>query len=160
MKNPIAAVLATALLGQVAWAAELTAEEFVTKASEAGIAEAQLGALAARKGASAEVRAYGERMVADHGHANRELEALAKSKGLEVAREPGLEFKQAVEELDRKSGADFDAAFTRRMVADHAEAVALFTSASRLADKELAGFASRTLPTLQDHHQKAQHLAH
>ncbi len=98
-------------------------------------------------------------MVADHTKANTELAALAGGKNLKVTRELNAKHKQALQELGAKAGAEFDRAFAQQMIADHNEAVALFTSASRLQDKELAAFATRTLPVLQEHQKQSQHLA-
>ena len=66
--------------------------------------------------------------------------------------------KKALEDLRGKSGKEFDAAYAAQMVKDHNEAVALFTAASSLPDSELAGFASKTLPTLRDHQAMAKQL--
>ncbi len=45
------------------------------------------------------------------------------------------------------------------MVQDHDEAVALFTSASTLPDKDLPGFAAKTLPILKEHQQHSMRLS-
>lgn len=122
------------------------------------MAEVEKGKLAAQKAGAPEVRAYGQRMVTDHTRSGAELDEIAKRKGLAPAKALGPKQGKALEELRSKSGAQFDAAFARQMVADHNEAVALFTLAERLGDEELAGFASRTLPALRDHQQQADHL--
>ncbi len=44
------------------------------------------------------------------------------------------------------------------MVMDHNKAIALFESATKTLDPELAGFAKKTLPTLQKHRQLAEKL--
>jgi putative membrane protein len=41
---------------------------------------------------------------------------------------------------------------------DHDKAIALFEGASKSADPEFAGFAQKTLPTLQEHKQLASKL--
>jgi len=158
MKKFLAAAVMAALFAPGAFAADVTAAEFVAKASESGLAEVQKGRLAASKGQSAEVRAFGQRMVTDHGKANSELESIAGRKQLRLTKEVGNLQQRAIDDLGAKSGADFDREFARQMVADHATAVTLFTQASKLEDADLAGFASRTLPVLQDHHEKSQHL--
>jgi putative membrane protein len=43
---------------------------FVTKAAQGGMAEVQLGKLAADKASSTEVKQFGQKMVDDHGKAN------------------------------------------------------------------------------------------
>jgi putative membrane protein len=159
MKKMLLAGLTAASLSQFALgAAPLSNADFVAKASESGVAEVELGKLAAQKGSSPEVRAYGQRMVTDHSKANAELEALAAQKTLTPVKTPNAMHAKALEDLRGKSGKDFDAAYAKQMVVDHQEAVTLFTAASSLPDRELAAFASKTLPTLRDHDQQAKHL--
>ncbi len=61
--------------------------------------------------------------------------------------------------LDSLSGPDFDRAYADGAVKDHEQAVQLFSNASQtLQDAQLKRFATRTLPTLQDHYQMAVQL--
>src|SRR5262245_36138525 len=53
---------------------------FVMEAAEGGMAEVELGKLAADKASNAKVKEFGERMVTDHGKADEELKSLAASK--------------------------------------------------------------------------------
>ena len=57
------------------------------------------------------------------------------------------------------SGADFDREYTRMMVSDHTKDVSEFEKQStRGTDADLKAFASKTLPTLQEHLQMARAL--
>src|SRR5438309_2156957 len=47
-------------------------QTFVMKAAKGGMAEVELGKLAAQKGSSDQVKKFGQRMVDDHGKANDE----------------------------------------------------------------------------------------
>jgi putative membrane protein len=62
-------------------------------------------------------------------------------------------------QLEGLSGQAFDRAYIQQMVRDHEKAIAAFTTASKGADGQVKDFASRTLPTLQDHLSRAQALA-
>src|SRR3712207_3382725 len=53
---------------------------FMTTAARGGLAEVQLGQLAQRNGRSAAVKRFGQRMINDHGRANREMMAMAQQK--------------------------------------------------------------------------------
>lgn len=134
-----------------------TSETFVKKAGEANLAEVETGKLGVKKAQSAEVKKFADQMVKDHSKASTELASLAKEKNLMVPKEVSAEHKAAMEKLSAKSGAAFDAAFMEQMKKDHDKAVALFTSASTSTsvDKDLQGFAKKTLPTLEHH----QHMA-
>jgi putative membrane protein len=76
-------------------------------------------------------------MVRDHTKANDELTTLAKSKGLQVPTSLDAEHQAIVQKLSNKKGADFDAAYGKQMQ-DHAKTVALFQSATKSTDPDLA----------------------
>jgi putative membrane protein len=159
MKRYMAAACASLMLAATTHAAAPpTPAEFVSKASEAGLAEVELGKLAVKNAASPQVRAYGQRMITDHEKAGAELDALAAKKNLATTKALNAMHQKAVQSLGEKKGMDFDAAYAAQMMRDHDEAVALFTSGTTLADRDLASFASRTLPTLREHQQMASQL--
>src|SRR5215212_4467985 len=62
--------------------------KFALAAATGGMMEVELGKLAAEKGASDEVRQFGQRMVDDHTKANEELMQLASSKGMALPTAP------------------------------------------------------------------------
>src|SRR5262245_17104172 len=77
---------------------------FMTAAAEGGAAEVALGRLAATRAANQAVRQFGERMIADHGAANAQLQALATAKGVDLPREPGIQQRATYERLAALSG--------------------------------------------------------
>jgi predicted outer membrane protein len=124
---------------------------FVKKAALGGMTEVELGKLAQSKSQDAKIKAFADRMVKDHGKANTELAGIAKGKGLEVPMSLDAEHQSMVKELSAKSGSDFDAAYSKHMVMDHAKTIALFQGAAKNSDADLAAFAEKTLPTLKEH---------
>lgn len=133
-------------------------QEFVTKASEAGMAEVELSKLALQKSSDPDIKAFAQRMVTDHGKADAELAAIAERKKLMPSAKLSAAHEKALENLRGKSGGDFDDAYSDQMKSDHKEAVELFTEARGTADPELAAFAAKTLPTLKAHEELAAHL--
>lgn len=134
-------------------------KEFASKAGMAGLAEVQMGTLALTKASSEAVKQFAQRMVADHGKGNEELQVLATAKGLALPTELAAEAKSGLDHLSALSGAEFDKAYMDHMVQDHEKAVADFTNASQNAmDAELKGWAGKTLPTLQDHLTQAKEI--
>ena len=131
---------------------------FVSKAAQDGITEVELGKLAVSKSSNADVKKFAQRMVTDHSKANNELASLAKRKNLEVPSKLDAKHEAMVKAMSSKSGTAFDAAYAKDMASDHSQAIALFESASKMNDPDLADFASRTLPTLQEHKQMADSL--
>jgi putative membrane protein len=133
--------------------------KFVVTASAAGMAEVALGKLGAAQGGSSEVKAFGQQMVTDHTKANDELKSIASAKGLPLAPTPPPSDTKAAAIMSKKSGAEFDADFKTRMVADHKKVVTLFEKEAKSGDDpELKAFASKTLPILQHHLEMAQQL--
>lgn len=140
---------------------KMSSAEFVKKAAEGGMAEVAAGKLGSQKATSPEVKAYAQKMVTDHGKANKELMAAAKTKNLEVPTEPGMMHKGMAEKLEhQKADADWDEDFMEQMVRDHEKTVELFQQASTDmgVDADLRTWAKGTLPTLQMHLKDAKAL--
>jgi putative membrane protein len=141
---------------------QLTAGDrtFIKKAAEGGLAEVELGRLAAEKGHSDEVKKFGQRMVDDHSKANDQLKQLASSKGVNVPSDLDAKDKATKDRLSKLSGAQFDRAYMNDMVRDHSKDVAEFRHESKMAkDSDVKNFASQTLPTLEDHLKEARTIA-
>lgn len=135
-------------------------KEFVSKAGMGGLFEVQAGTLAQQKAQSADVKAFGTRMVTDHSKANEELQQLATTKGLALPTELGSEHKAALDHLTSLNGAEFDKAYMQHMVEDHDKDVGEFDKASTSAqDSDVKGWAGKTLPTLKEHQQLAKEIA-
>ena len=100
--------------------------EFATKAAEGGLKEVRFGALAQQQAASEEVKQFGQRMVEDHGQANEQLMQIAQDKGIELPQEMPEDAQQKYDELQQKSGKEFDQAYMDEMVSDHEEDVEAF----------------------------------
>jgi len=61
---------------------------FITEAAEGGMKEVELGKLAQSRASDSSVKQFAQRMVNDHGKANKELMSLAKSKGIKLPSSP------------------------------------------------------------------------
>jgi putative membrane protein len=132
---------------------------FVKKAALDGMTEVELGRIALAKSQDASVRSFAERMIKDHGKANEELAAIAKKKGFSVPMALDPEHRSMLQSLNAKSGAAFDTAYSEHMNGDHSKAIALFQGAITGSDPDLAAFAKRTLPTLEQHKEMAETLS-
>ena len=131
--------------------------KFMEKAAEGGMAEVQLGKLAAEKASSAEVKQFGQRMVDDHSKANDQLKQIATSKGVQLPTGLDRSTQREMDKLSKMSGADFDREYMKHMVSDHKKDVSEFkTESNRAKDPQVKQFAATTLPTLQQHLELAQ----
>ena len=125
---------------------------FLITAGQDGMAEIELGKLAASKAQNAEVKQFGQKMVTDHTKAGTELKELAAKKSVALPNDVNSSQKSDMEKLEGLSGADFDKEYVKIMVDAHENAVKLFqTQADSGEDSDIKAFASKTLPTLKMH---------
>jgi putative membrane protein len=126
--------------------------EFVQMAASGGMHEVALGKIAANRSKNAAVKAFGERMVADHGKANEELKKAAAALNIPVTEKMSEQHQKEVERFANYTGSDFDRDYVKHMIADHESDVALFTRASKLAvNAAIKEFAMKTLPVVEEH---------
>jgi putative membrane protein len=161
----IATLLLITALGTASAAAlgadAISAADFAKKAGAGGAAEVEMGKLGAQKATNAEVKAFAQKMVADHTKANKELMAAAKAKGVEVPTQPDMMHKGMAEKFEHQAAdADFNHDFMQQMVRDHEATVELFQTAANdsTLDPEFRALAKKTLPTLEQHLKDAQQL--
>lgn len=131
--------------------------KFVEKAAIDGMAEVELGKLAQQKAASDQVKQFASRMVEDHSKANDELKQIASTKGLQLPTALDKGHQKDMEDLGKRSGADFDKKYMDHMVSEHKKDVSMFEKEAKSGkDAELKAFAAKTLPKLQEHMKLAQ----
>lgn len=134
-------------------------QKFITEKAMSGMMEVELGRWAAQKGSSEQVKEFGRRVVADHSTVNAELKQLASTKGITLATELDAKHQSNVRKISRLTGEEFDKAFSKMMLKSHEDSVKDFEKQSTSGeDAELKAFASKTLPTLQEHLQMARAL--
>ena len=132
---------------------------FVTDAAVGGMAEVELGKVAAEKAANADVKKFGQRMADDHGKANDELKSLAQSKQITLPSAIDAKHKATIDQLSKLSGEAFDRAYVQEMLKDHQRDVAAFRAESKSGkDPEVKAWADKTLPILEDHLKMVQDL--
>jgi putative membrane protein len=126
--------------------------EFAKNAAEGGMAEVRFGELAKDRGSSQAVKDFGTRMVTDHTKADDNLKTAASKDNISLPAQLNAKDQATYDRLSKLSGTAFDRAYTRDMVRDHEADVAAFRhEANDGKDASIKGFASQTLPTLQDH---------
>jgi putative membrane protein len=131
--------------------------DFVIDAAKGGMAEVELGRLAAERAKNDEVKKFGQRMVDDHTKAGEQLKSIAESKSIKLPQEIDSKDKALLNRLEKLNGAAFDRAYTQAMVSDHVKDVNEFKhEANAGRDPQVKSFASTTLPTLEDHLQQAR----
>jgi len=131
--------------------------EFVLDAAKGGMAEVELGKLAADHAKNDEVKKFAQRMVDDHSKANDELKSIAEAKGIKLPADTDATHKATMRRLEKLNGAAFDRAYMQMMVGDHVKDVNEFKKESNSGrDSQVKAFASSKLPTLEEHLQQAR----
>ena len=138
---------------------QTSATNFVKDAAAGGMAEVKLGELAQQKAASPAVKAFGQRMADDHGKVNEQLQQLAQEKNVPLPKSLDSKHQALYDRLSKLSGQQFDKTYMSEMVKDHKADVAEFQKAARSNDPQVKDFASKNLPTLEDHLREAQQVA-
>jgi putative membrane protein len=127
--------------GEAATAA-LSAQDkaFIMNAAKGGMMEVELGKLAAQNGQNADVKKFGNQMVADHSKANTELMGLAAKKGVKIKSEKG------------KGNWTSDKGYMDMMVKDHEKVLAEFQAeAKNGSDPDLKKWAGDTAKVIKKH---------
>ena len=135
-----------------------TDTNFINQAAAGGLAEVQLGELAAKKGSPA-VRRFGEQMVRDHTPVNQELMQLAHSKQISPSTTLDAPHQQTYDTLNGLHGQAFNQQYLQGQVTDHQDQLTLFqTEAQSGTDPQVKSFAASHVGLLQEHLQEAQRL--
>lgn len=133
---------------------------FVKMAAIDGMHEVALGKIGTEKATSADVKKLAETLVRDHHKANEELKAAAKAANISVPEKLDEKHQKHLDRFKDYKGDSFDRDFTKHLVADHTEAVVLFSRASKEAkNPQIRAFAAKTLPVIQGHLDRAAKLS-
>ena len=133
--------------------------DFVMQAADGNLAEVALGQLAVDSGSSDEVKKFGQRMIDDHGKSYKELSEIATQQGITTPKEPSAKKQAETKKFAKLKGNEFDRQFAEHMVADHEKTIKLFKQAAGKArSEEIKAYATKTLPTLEEHLKLARAL--
>lgn len=132
-------------------------KRFVSQAIPMGMAEVELGKLAAERASNPAVREFGEQMAEHHGQANQRLISLAQRYQIDVPKALDPQHRQMRERLSQLSGPAFDAEYMKAQVKDHEKALSLYEqqAAQGKADP-LQALAADVTPLLREHLQQAR----
>jgi putative membrane protein len=123
--------------------------QFLEEAAKGSMEEVHYGRMAMQNGATAGVKAFGQKMVTDHTKANQEAAQLAQQKGVTLPPQSQIKMNPS---FANKTGADFDKAYVADMISDHEKDVAAFEKeANSGTDPDIKAWAAKMLPTLRQH---------
>jgi len=149
MRARIAWIVTLSSLAAPSFAAD---EAFLRDAAQGGLAEIALGQLAAAKGSTEEVKAFGRQMVDDHQAANAKLAAAAAKSGVALPTDAGGDARATQQQLQSLSGSAFDTAYTDSQAKAHTKMVELLKNEiANGTDAAAKAWARETLPTVERH---------
>lgn len=126
--------------------------EFATKAAAGGMAEVQIAKLALDKTTNSSIKQFAKMMVDDHSKADDELMNIAKTKNITLPTALDADHQKKYDELNGKTGADFDKDYVSTMIDGHQSALSLMQSEAKDGkDADLKAFAAKTAPVVQMH---------
>jgi putative membrane protein len=156
----LAAAATLSALVSPAFAQSAPSSDFAAKASVGNTFEVDESKLALEQGASPKVKAFARKMIADHGMAEKKLQAAAKGAGAAVEMSLDDPHQAMVTALKGKTGADFDKAYVADQIQAHQETAALLTDYKASGDNaKLKTWAAKTLPTVNMHLKMVQAMS-
>jgi putative membrane protein len=139
-----------------------TDQQIVAGMARANMAEIEAGKLALANSQSADVKAFAQQMVDDHGKALADVTALAQNKGVTLPTEPDAKHKAMAAKLAKLKGDAFDKQYMAQAgVADHKKVhAALKKDEARAKDPDVKALAAKMLPTVEQHLHTATSAPH
>ena len=134
--------------------------DWAAKVANANMTEIELSKVAQDKATSQRLKDFAAMMVTDHTKAGDQLKQLAATKNITLPANLDGKSQDKLDNLNKKSGKDFDKAYTDDMLDGHKDAVDAFQKgSSNLQDADLKNFATQTLPTIQMHQDSIKAIA-
>ncbi|MGN6354831.1 MAG: DUF4142 domain-containing protein [Parafilimonas sp.] len=128
--------------------------------ANSGMTEIELSKVAQTKASDPRLKDFADMMVTDHTAAADKLKQLATAKSITLPDKLSDASQKKLDDLNKKTGKDFDKAYTNDMLDGHKDAVDAFDKGSKnLQDADLRNFASTTLPTIQMHQDSIKAIA-
>lgn len=132
-------------------------QNFAMTAASSDMLEIQSSNMAMQNASSDRVKNFATTMIRDHGTTSTQLKSIAANKGITLPTDLMPPHKAMLDQLQGKTGKDFDKAYASMQVTAHQAAVDLFQRASTGAsDADLKNFATQHLPHLRMHLDSAQ----
>lgn len=136
-------------------------KQFLTVASQGDFNEIRLSQLAQTKSSNPQVKAFANKMIADHNKLETQLVEFARKWDVAPANEMDAEHQGIYDHLNGLSGPDFDKAYLTAMAADHHKALDAFTAEAQSAqDSHFRSTVSKGRKVVAAHTTMADDLLH
>jgi putative membrane protein len=133
--------------------------EFIEEAAQGSLFEVKASQVAVQKAQVEDVKRFAQRMIDDHTAMTGRLQKVAQAKGVNLPQQLDKKHQEKIDSLSKKTGVDFDKAYTDDIVDSHKKDIDNFEKAAKDAkDPSIKEFATTTMPSLREHLQTAQSL--
>ncbi len=137
-------------------------KDFVEKASSGNLFEIESSKLALTKSTNADVKNFAQSMVDDHAIVGTDLESTISAAGVDksfVRKTMDKQHMKLYDKLQKTSAQNFDKEYVKLQIDAHKDTVKLFKDYSENGDDPtLKEFATRNLPTLEQHEQRIKEI--
>ena len=134
-------------------------QQFVNDAAKGNREEVVIGKMVVSKAGSPDVKRFAQMMVDDHTKALNQLQQVASKKNLTVPDGLPDDAKDLQDKVSSESGKQLDKDYMDAMVQDHQKDVQEFQQATQnVQDTDVKQWATKTLPVLQKHLDRAQQI--
>ena len=135
-------------------------QEFASSVAQSDGYELAAAQTALAQSRNPQVRAFAERMIADHDHMEQELRAATSASGLEPPRpQVGGDQSSLLAALQSLRGDEFDREYGRQQMLAHTSALTVVRSyAQKGSDPNLRSMAASSAPMIERHLQAARQL--
>jgi putative membrane protein len=106
-------------------------KKFLAMAAQSDQNEIALSKLADQKATNPDVKAFADKMIAEHTKMTESMSPFAQDWGLTPPSGPDKDHQDELDKLNGLSGADFDKEYIEDMVTDHAKALKAFTTEAK-----------------------------
>ncbi|MFL9843747.1 DUF4142 domain-containing protein [Flavobacterium rhizosphaerae] len=133
--------------------------DYLVTATEVNMKEIKLGKLAQERSANPQVKEYAQMLVEDHNKASEQTKQLAQQKNITLPMDETEDVKEAYEDLNDESAADFDKKYIDMMIDGHEKTIdKMEDAADKAEDADIKAWAAGMLPTLREHLAKAKSI--
>jgi putative membrane protein len=130
---------------------------FAVKAADIGLAQVEISELALTKPISPKVKSFAQMIITKYNEVNRNLSTLARSKNITLPGTISSEYKDELEELNNKTGKDFEQDFLNKVLVEDQKAIVHYKIGSTEAiDIDIRTYASKVLPDLASQKERTE----
>jgi putative membrane protein len=133
--------------------------KFLTAVTESNLTEIKTGQAAEQMSKNEKIKDFGKMLAKDHEAAGKKVAAVAAKVGFTPPTELDSSHQSMVDELNKKTGFDFDKAFIKDQIKGHEDTIKVTEDeANNGKNADVKQLATELLPTLREHLVKAKEL--